>query len=163
MTEAILDNKIEAAEEIQPEKLYTFRPLRAEDTFLMCKLIKAIGIKEFKALFADGGFKALFAETQQKQKAEAEQAEGEQAEAEQETASDAVVQVGIAVFLDIADVIIGNLPNCEKEIFQLLAAVSDMKEAEIRKMGFADFFQMVIDFVQKEEFKDFIQVVSKLF
>ena len=144
MIEAI-ENKSEQAE-VVAEKPYSFRPLQAEDTFLMCKIIKAIGIKEFKACFEEGGIQEMVAQSSDKESNES-----------------AMVKAGITVFIDIADVIIGNLPKCENEIFQMLASVSNMSEKSIRKMGFADFFGMVIDFIKKEEFRDFIKVVSRLF
>ena len=146
MTEAI-ENKTEI-EAVEQEKPYTFRPLRAEDTFLMCKVIKAIGIKEFKACFENGGIQEMLSQHMG---------------GEQEDGNSNIVKAGFAVFIDIADVIIGNLPKCENEIFQLLAATSDMPEKAIRKMGFADFFGMIIDFIKKEEFRDFIKVASRLF
>ena len=155
MTEAI-ENKTEI-EAVEQEKPYTFRPLQAEDTFLMLKIIKAIGIKEFKACFENGGIQEMIA-----QLTSGEQKDGEQKEDEQDNDS-GIVKAGIAVFLDIADVIIGNLPKCENEIFQMLSNTSNMSEKAIRKMGFADFFGMVIDFIKKEEFRDFIKVVSRLF
>ena len=138
----------------QIEPLYTFRPLQAEDTFLMCKIIKAIGIKEFKAVFSDGGLQEMITQMVNKEKEEGAQEEGN---------NSAVVKAGIAVFIDLADVIIGNLPKCESEIFQMLSKVSNLSEKEIRKLGFADFFGMIIDFLKKEEFRDFIKVVSRLF
>lgn len=151
MIEAIEKNEQEN-EVVVAEKPYTFRPLQAEDTFLMCKVIRAIGIKEFKACFEDGGIQEMVA-----------QMVGNQEEGNQENGEGALVKAGIAVFIDIADVIIGNLPKCENEIFQLLAATSNLSEKAIRKMGFADFFGMIIDFIKKEEFRDFIKVVSRLF
>lgn len=146
MSEA-LENKIETAVK---EKPYTFRPLEAGDTFLMCSIIKKIGIKEFKSCFEDGGIQALMMQNAQK--------EGEQSGEKTD-----LVNVGITVFMELADVIIGNIPKCEKEIFALLSNVSNLTEEEVRKMGFADFFGMIIDFIKKEEFKDFIKVVSTLF
>lgn len=143
MTEAI-ENKAEQAEAVVAEKPYTFRPLRAEDTFLMCKIIKAIGIKEFKACFEDGGIQELVAQPDGGNDA-------------------AVMKAGVAVFVELADVIIGNLPRCENEIFQMLANTSNMSEKAIRQMGFVDFFGMIIEFIKKEEFRDFIKVVSRLF
>ena len=151
MTEAI-KNKTEI-EAVEREKPYVFRPLQAEDTFLVCKVIKAIGIKEFKACFEDGGIQEMVAQLMG----------GNQDEAEQGGNEAAVVKAGISVFMEIADVIIGNIPKCENEIFQLLSATSNMSEKAIRKMGFADFFGMIIDFIKKEEFRDFIKVVSRLF
>jgi hypothetical protein len=144
-----IENKTEQAEVVAVEKPYTFRPLQAEDTFLMCKIIKAIGIKEFKACFEEGGIQEMLAQFMGGNQEENNEA--------------AVVKAGVAVFIDIADVILGNLPKCENEIFRMLANTSGMSEQAIRKMGFADFFEMVIDFIKKEEFRDFIKVVSRLF
>ncbi len=155
MTEAI-ENKTEQAEAVVVEKPYTFRPLQAEDTFLMCKIIKAIGVKEFKACFENGGIQEMVAQLMESALKEDEK-DNEQGD------DSGIVKAGIAVFLDIADVIIGNLPKCENEIFQMLANTSNMSEKAIRKMGFADFFGMIIDFIKKEEFRDFIKVVSRLF
>lgn len=136
----------------KPSGFYTFRPLEATDTFLMCKIIKAIGLKEFKACFDDGGIQKMIAQMMTENKESGDQ-----------NKDSVLVNAGISVFVEIADVIIGNLPKCENEIFQLLSNVSNLTEKQVRKMGFADFFGMVIDFIKKEEFKDFFKVVSKLF
>lgn len=128
-------------------KPYTFRPLEAPDIFPMFKIIKAIGINEFTACFEKDGIKNLIASMT-----------GEGGNQDQMSSI-----VGISVVLEIADVIIGNIPKCENEIYQLLSQTSGMTIPKIKKMGMVVFVEMVIDFIQKEEFKDFIKVVSKLF
>ena len=65
--------------------------------------------------------------------------------------------------LEIANVILGNLPKCEKEIFQMLSQTSNLTEKQVRALDMVTFFEMVIDFIKKDEFRDFIKVVSKLF
>lgn len=70
---------------------------------------------------------------------------------------------GMAVMLDIAGIIIGNLPKCETEIFNFLADLTGLSAKEIQEASLAEFAEMVIELVQKEEFRDFIKVVSKLF
>lgn len=126
-------------------KPYTFRPLEAPDIFPMFKIIKAIGINEFTACFEKDGIKNLIASMTDEN--------GDQMSS----------IVGISVVLEIADVIIGNLPKCENEIYQLLSQTSGMTVPKIKKMGMVEFVEMVIDFIKKDEFKDFIKVVSKLF
>lgn len=128
-------------------KTYTFRTLEAPDIFPMFKIIKAIGINEFTACFEKDGIKNLIASMA-----------GEGGDQDQMSSI-----VGISVVLEIADVIIGNLPKCENEIYQLLSQTSGMAVAKIKKMGMVEFVEMVIEFIKKEEFKDFIKVVSKLF
>ena len=69
---------------------------------------------------------------------------------------------GMTIAFEMANTIVQNIPHCEKEIFELLASVSGLKVNEIKAFGLATFTEMVIDFVKKEEFKDFFKVVSKL-
>ena len=140
MSEIIEMNPVEAA-----EKPYVFRKLSAVDVFPMFKIIGAIGINEFTACFEKDGIKNMIASFT-----------GESGE-------DMSSIVGISVILEIANVIIGNLPKCESEIYQILSQTSNLSVAQVKKLDMAVFFEMVIDFVKKEEFKDFIKVVSKLF
>lgn len=135
----------EEAVETATEKAYTFRKLNSTDLFLMMKIIGKIGINEFTACF-DG-------ETMNRMLAMAK------GEADKDTVS----IVGLSVMLDIAGVICGNLPKCEAEIYQMLSNTSDLPVEEIRGMDMVVFAEMVIDFIKKDEFKDFIKVASKLF
>lgn len=135
------------------EKPYTFRLLGAPDIFLMAKIIKQIGIKEFKACFESEGIKSLIQNMMMEQK----EAEGEEDDSN-------IISVGVGVALEIADVILGNLSKCENDIYQMLAQTSNLSVEEITAPGNAVMFlEMVIDFIKKEEFRDFIKVVLKLF
>ena len=127
------------------EKPYIFRKLSAVDVFPMFKIIGAIGINEFTACFEKDGIKNMIASFT-----------GESKE-------DMSSIVGISVILEIANVIIGNLPKCEHEIYQILSQTSNLTVKQVKELDMAVFFEMVIDFIRKEEFKDFIKVVSKLF
>lgn len=129
----------------QAEKGYTFRPLEASDVFLMSKIIGAIGVNEFAACFEKDGVSAMM---------EKVKGDGDNRSA---------MLVGATVFLEIANVILNNLPKCEADIYQMLSNVSGLKVPEIKKLGFVEFTEMVIEFVKKDEFRDFIKVVSRLF
>ena len=147
MSEIIENTPLEV---IQPEKMtaekpYTFRTLSAVDVFPMFKIISAIGINEFTACFEKDGIKNMIASMT-----------GEGGE-------DVSSIVGISVILEIANVIFGNLPKCEQEIYQILSQTSNLNIAQVKKLDFVTFTEMVIDFIKKEEFRDFIKVVSKLF
>lgn len=130
---------------IETKKAYTFRRLNSTDMFLMFKIIGKIGINEFTACFDGDAMAQMMRKTKGKK------------------IDDSVSLMGFAVILDIANVIVGNLPKCEAEIFEMLANVSDMSVEDIRGMDMVTFAEMVIDFIKKDEFKDFIGVVSKLF
>ena len=131
-------------------KPYSFRLLGAPDIFLMSKIISKIGIREFKACFESEGIKSLIQNMMMEEKANGEDTN--------------FISIGASVALEIASVILANLPNCENEIYQMLAQTSNLTVEEIKAPGNAAMFlEMVIDFIKKEEFRDFIKVVSKLF
>jgi hypothetical protein len=45
----------------------------------------------------------------------------------------------------------------------MLSNTSNLSVEQVEKLEFPIFTEMVIDFVKKPEFRDFIKVVSKLF
>ena len=136
-------NTIEQAPEKVP--VYTFRKLGAPDVFLMFKILSKIGINEFTDCLDKDSVKKLLAKLTGN------------------TDGENVTIAGISVTLEVANVILGNLPKCEQEIYQMLANVSNLTVKEIKALNMITFMEMVIDFVKKEEFRDFIQVVSRLF
>jgi hypothetical protein len=147
-------------EAVQPEteaavKPYKFRTLGGEDVFLMFRIIGKIGVKEFNACFENNGIKNLVAAMMGERMTKAEN------DGAEEEKSFSVTY--IEVILEVADVIFRNIPKCEDDIFKMLSQTSDLSVEQVKKLNLADFTEMVIDFIKKEEFKDFIKVVSKLF
>lgn len=139
-------------------KPYTFRKLGAPDVFVMFKIIKAIGINEFMACLQGDSLKQIVNNFIESQK------EGADDQDNQGNNDNLIMMGALAGVLEIANVIVGNLPKCEKEIYQLLSQTSNLSVDEIKAEGNAVMFvEMVIDFIKKDEFKDFIKVVSKLF
>lgn len=135
--------------DLKPAKPYEFRKLGAPDIFLMTKIISTIGIKEFKACLESDAIKDMVQNAM---------VEGK------ENGNSNIISIGAGVVLEVANVILCNLPKCENDIYQMLAQTSNLSVDEIKAPGNAVmFFEMVIDFIKKEEFRDFIQVVSRLF
>lgn len=126
---------------IEPKE-YTLRALEAKDVFLMSKIIGAIGIKEFKECFESDEIKSMITNPDDEE---------------------AVASVGVAVFLDIVEIVFNNLPKCEKDVYTFLSNLSGKDVEQIESLPMNTFIEMIIDVIQKEEFKDFIKVVSKLF
>lgn len=145
MTEAI--EKTEAVSE--SPKPYTFRKLSAEDMFLMFRILGKIGIRELKNIFNGEDMKALL------------ESFGQGADQNADSAK-ALTAIGVSVGFEAVDIIMRNLPRCEEEIYQLLAQTSNREKNAIRKDAIL-FAEMLVDFVKKEEFPDFIAVVSRLF
>ena len=116
------------------EKNYELRPLVATDMGAICKIISAIGVRQFKDCFKLDDFKNGSAE-----------------------------EVGIGVLFDIAGIIIFNIPNAEEEIQAFLASMTGKKVAEIKKLPLADYGEMIMTVILKEDFQDFFKRVMKLF
>ncbi len=123
--------------------VYELRKLCTKDIFPMSKILSKIGIKEFKGCFASEEVQAMI-KTMTKGEKPAD-----------------IESVGIAVVLEIADVFLGNLASCEEHIYQLLSNLSGMTKKEIAELPMDVFVSMIIDVIKKDEFKDFIQAVSK--
>jgi len=127
-------------------KPYVFRTLEATDVFLMFKILGKIGLNEFAESFGKESVQKMLVNVT------TEGAVGNLAR-----------NAGIGITLEIANVILGNLPRCEQEIFRMLSNTSNLSVAEVKKLDMPTFTAMVIDFIKKDEFKDFIKVVSALF
>ena len=127
------------------EKTYELRRLCADDIFPMFQILSKVGIKEFKSCFESPEVKDLVARAAKGEKGYDSSA------------------VGLTLIMEIAGVLLANLPKAKKDIYLLLSQVSGWTEADIAAMPMADFMQMVIDLVKKEEFKDFFGVAAKLF
>lgn len=122
--------------EMTTEKPYTLRALKAKDVFIVSKILSQIGLKEFKEAF---DLKLLSGDEK------------------------SIEAVGMSVFFDMSQVLLGNLPKCENDIYTFLSSLSGMEKKEVEALPMNTFIEMVIDVVKKEEFADFFKLVSKLF
>lgn len=135
-------NEEKKAMELEAEQpAYKLRALKAKDVFLMSKIIGSIGIDKMKDCFQSDAVQGLM----------------------QGKLDDALLSsVGVTVVLEAANVILNHLPACEKDLYAFLADLSGMNKGEIETLPMNTFLEMVIDVIQKEEFRDFIKVVSRL-
>lgn len=127
-------------EETPESKSYELRELKATDMGAICKIVTAIGIREFKQCFSDDNVRAIIGEGKVN-----------------------VEAVGLSIMFDIAGIIISNIPKAEVEIQAFLASLAGIKLAEIKEMSFADYGEMIMMVVMKDDFKDFFGRVIKLF
>lgn len=125
-------------------KVYTLRALKADDMFMMLKIINKIGIKEVKECFNSPEVK----------KAISGAAAG--------LDDSEVASVGVQVAMEIASLVISHLPDCKNEIYQFLSSLADMSAEEIADLPMGTFVEMIVDVFKKEEFKDFFQHVVGL-
>lgn len=127
------------------EKKYELRELQSKDVFPMFRIISKIGVKEFKSCLDTEEVKDAITKMANKQ------------------GNANVEAVGMAVMLDIASVVISHIADAEADIYQFLSGLSGMSRKDLESLDMVTFFEMIVDVFKKEEFKDFIGVVSKLF
>ena len=155
MNETIeMKETIEAPEAVKP---YTFRKLGAADIVPMTKIIKNIGLKEFRTFLEGDGINKIMAMFTPKS---ADETADETATPPDEKSIEAI---GLSFGLEVAEIVFSNLEKCENDIFTFLASVAKMEVEDVRKLDLATFAEMVIDFFKKEEFKGFFKVVSRSF
>lgn len=148
---------INEIKENQPKaKKYIFKRLEADHLFLMVEIINKIGFAEFKGLLNKDTVSKLVANYSSSKAAEKDGEKDDKV-----NASDILAEIGISVAVEIASIVLKNLTSCKRDIYGLLAAVSNLSVDEIRRLDAADFLEMLIDFCKKEEFKDFIKVASR--
>lgn len=135
----------EAIEVIETKKFELRAPV-AKDVFLMSRIIAKIGVNNFVKCFNTDEVKQAIADFKKEDKKE-----------------DQLNVVGVAVALDIANVLFEHLPACETELYNFLSALSGLKVKAIQDLPMSDFLEMIIEVVSKPEFKDFFKVASKLF
>ena len=117
------------------EKVYELRPLVASDMGAICRIISAIGIRQFKECF------------------NVEDLKGEKD----------LEKIGFGIFIDVAGIIISNIPRAEDEIQSFLSSLTGMKVAEVKNLPLADYGELIMTVVMKEDFQDFFKRVMKLF
>lgn len=134
-------NNVAEMVETVTSKPYYLRALEAKDVFIVSKILSQIGLKEFKGAFDAELFAAAGAGGNKKN----------------------IEAIGMSVFFDMSQVLLGNLPKCENDIYAFLSSLSGKSKKEIEALPMNTFIEMVIDVIKKDEFMDFFKLVSKLF
>ena len=130
------------------EKKYVFRPLNAKDVAPLCRIIAKIGVNQLTRCFQPETLSSLLSSRKKDGSIDK---------------SSLTRLAGMNIAFEMASIICERIPACESEIFALLSNVSGMPVEEVESLEFAAFFEMVVDFIKKPEFRDFIKVVSKSF
>ncbi len=119
---------------------YELRGLKATDLGAICKIISAIGVKEFKHCFESAELKAAI--------------KGGNADIE---------AVGIGVMFDIVGIITSNIPKAEKELQAFVCSVAGISAPQFRLLSLADYGELIMRIVMMPDFKDFFMRAFKLF
>lgn len=120
------------------ERKFELRTLTSQDIFPMCVILRKIGIKDLKELLStDDVVQAA-------------------------RSGKGVEAIGLGITIDLAGLIVSNLPSCEAEIYSFLASVSGIRKEELKAMSMADFLKLIGEVIHKEEFRDFFGVARGL-
>ena len=121
---------------------FELRKMTSADIFPMCTIIKKIGIDEVKKIINSPELMSLVSNSKGK--------------------DDRTTAIGMSFMLDIASLIVGNIPKIEADLYKFLSSMSKMTEKELREISPADFLELVIAVLKHEDFKDFFKVASQL-
>lgn len=121
---------------------YELRKMTSADIFPMCTIIKKIGIDEVKKIINSPELMSLVSNSKGK--------------------DDRTTAIGMSFMLDIASLIVGNIPKIEADLYKFLASMAKTTEKELREISLADFLELVIAVMKHEDFKDFFKVASQL-
>lgn len=135
--------------------MYVKRKLGIGDLMPVIRIIGKIGISDFKKCFAGDTLKNLI------QKG-AEEQENSADEKKEENADNLVEQVGFDVVLNIIDVLLLNVPKCEKELYSFLASMCGVSVEEFLTFPPSAFVDILQEIFTAEEAKDFFSHVSRL-
>lgn len=127
---------------------FEMRSLKSSDMFVMFGILSKIGFTDIKEKLTPDRIKDFAASFKQ---------DGEKPSEEQFT------YIGFNVIMEVVEIVMKNLPKCEKEIYTFLANLTGMTAKQIAGLDIATFTEMIIAVLKKEEFKDFFKVVSGLF
>jgi len=139
--QALLEKNLQAEENFEAEEQageeviarpYTLRRLKDSDLFPLLRILKKIGISDCKDAFI-------------------QVISGEKS----------LEQVGIAVSLDIAEILIGNLEKLEDDIYGLWSELSGISVEEMRDMEFGTLPLMILDTFSEAGNTSFFRVLSR--
>ena len=73
-----------------------------------------------------------------------------------------IAEYGVNVVMSVLGIILENLPLIEQDLYNFVGSVAGMKAKDVAKMDINKFVDLLIEIVNKEEFKDFFKRASKL-
>lgn len=125
---------------------FTLRRMTSADIFPLCTIIKKLGIEEIKKIMNSPEMMKMVSGVQNSKKTDDEK----------------IFEIGFNGVLDVAILVVGNIPKIETDLYKFLASMTKMSEKELRDISPADFLDLIIAVVKHEDFKDFFSRASQL-
>ena len=125
-------------EEEAMERPYKLRPLKDSDLFPMLKILRKVGIGEFKSVFSH------FIE-------------------EREDNKKSKKEIGMAAVVEAVEILVSNIPNAETEIYNFWSDLSGIKVDILKEMEFGTLPMMIMETFINARGTSFFKVLSKFF
>lgn len=131
--------------------MFVKRKLNIGDLMPVVKIVGKIGIKDFKKCFTDiDTFNFLEDGPETVKVSEDEKRDG------------LFEKVGISVALDAVDILLTNIPKCERELYTFMASMCCVTEDEFKEYPPSAFVDTLVEIFETEEAKDFFTRVARL-
>ena len=150
--------------EVNSASVFELKPLQASDLFQMIRILRKLGISDIRSylkpeLISALDFKkpTMLDENGKEVDLPIDQWNDRQIEAQ--TRSERAQE---ELSMTILGMIVDRVPECEVEIYQLLANASGMDFKTMRSMPIMDFMNLLYAYVGRSEFKDFFMQAVKL-
>lgn len=125
------------------ENKFELRKIKGTDLGKVCKIVSKIGINKIADEFGKDKIKDIMANF-----------------SAEESNNDIAAAVGIDVALNCANIILANIENVIDDVLDYLSDLSGLDKDVINDDP-AMMMDMIFEFVKKDEFNDFYQVVLK--
>ena len=73
-----------------------------------------------------------------------------------------IAEYGVKAVMSVLDILLENLPLIEQDLYNFVGSVAGMKAKDVAKMDINKSVDLLIEIINKEEFKDFFKRASKL-
>ena len=165
--DGILSEEKKEEEEIKP---YTMRKLSSKDLSPMLKVLKKINFKKLKDVFKEIDLESIISASTENSVLELDNENISEGNIE-ETSGDLAEknnlkginfeEIGKDIMFDLFPIILDSLDEAIPEINKLLAGIIEQDVNVVENMDLGTYFNLLYDFIRKEEFVDFIKVASR--
>lgn len=138
--------------DVEVEKPYKLRKLNAKDISPMIKILKGVNLKRLKSAFENIDFMGIL---------NTQNSEDNTADEQEAVNKDKLLSIGTQAVFEIIPMLLDSLDNCLSDVNKLLANVANMEVTELENLDLDIYFNLIYDFINKEEFMGFFKVASK--
>ncbi len=131
--------------------MYVKRKLNIGDLMPVVKIVGEIGIKDFKKCFTDIDTSNFLEDGPETVKV-----------SEDEKRDGLFEKVGISVAFDAVDILLTNIPKCERELYTFMTSMCCVTEDEFKEYPLSAFVDILVEIFETEEAKDFFTRVAGL-